>query len=604
MKNGISLFDENGRHITPGEKLNNSGEATLYAHGDVDGMLIKLHHNPDEAMRQKLAVISKCAPSDASLHPWHRNFAWPISAIYNASGDAVGCIIPMVKGARSMTTLSNPKQRARRAAEMDWHYLHAVAANIAYLFDRLHDQRIVVGDVKPENILVDDRALATLIDCDSVQFRDLRGTVHLCPVGSEGFTAPEWIGRKFSEGPRDRSSDLFGLAVLIYQLLIGAHPWNGEWMGIGDPPPRDHLIRYGDWPYRPGARLRPVPGMTPPDVLAPDLVDLFRTAFIAGHKDPSARPDASTWYEALCTALADLDFCRDHTHHHHDPSIAECPWCAKVAAGLPDPFPAPATPRDPFASLVLAFERALARGDTRMAAELWRENSVLARHPAASRLSDCMRDLTDAVDALDKLAELLASTRRDSPGALASFVEDHPILKEQRFFIHETLEGRKVSSVAAEIEAAAVEIPTPILTEVNPVSSILDTSIVPTVSLDTDPVPLMGDREPVSISYRIEAGWIGLRPARLIVTADRPGHVPTLILLNQDDETPIAVLNAQRLRGTVSIDFDQPEDRVTLSLVPAHPNDRALVSITAPPKKNRTIGSSLAALSIDPMYEH
>jgi len=335
--------------------------------------------------------------------------------------------------------------------------------------------------------------------------------------------------------------------------------------------------------------------MTPPDVLAPDLANLFRTAFIAGHKSPSDRPDASAWYEALCTALADLDVCKDRTHHHHDPSLSECPWCMKLDAGLPDPFPEPATPRDPFGPLVLAFERALARGDTRMAAELWRENTVLARHEGAARLASRMRDITEAIDALDGLTTRIAGPAA-STSEMASFVEDHPVLKDKRFYLHETIDGRTVSSVAAEIEAAAVEIPTPVLTEANPVSTLLDTSLVPTVLPENDATPLLGEREPVSISYRIEAGWIGLRPARLIVTAERPGPVPTLILMDQSDETPIAVLNAQRLRGTISIDFDQPADRITVLLVPAHPAGKALVSITAPPKRSRTIGSPLSTL--------
>jgi len=188
------LLDDTGRRLPLGPRLQDSGEASIHRHGVDETLLIKLHHRPTDALRAKLDALPGLAPDDPSLDPRHRNFAWPLATVRNTSGQAVGTILPIVPGARSLTALGNPKLRARRAAEMDWHYLHAVAANVAFLFDTLHKQGIVVGDVKPDNILVDDRAMATLIDCDSVQVADGTGTLHLCTVGSEGFTAPEWIG--------------------------------------------------------------------------------------------------------------------------------------------------------------------------------------------------------------------------------------------------------------------------------------------------------------------------------------------------------------------------------------------------------------------------
>jgi protein kinase-like protein len=594
----IDLFDTDGRPLALGPRLHDSGEATLFQHGDEPDLLIKLHHAPTEALRDKLALLPGLAPVDPSLDTRHRNFAWPVSTVYNNAGAAVGVILPVVPGARSVTAISNAKLRAKRAAEMDWHYLHAVAANIAFLFERLHDQGIIIGDVKPENILIDDRALATLIDCDSVQIMGPDGTPYLCTVGSEGFTAPEWIGRRFTEGPRNIASDRFGLAVVLYQLLTGAHPWTGEWMGSGEPPSRDQLIRSGDWPFKPGARLRPVPGMLSLDALAPGVASLFRQAFIAGAKDPNDRPSAAEWHGALCTALAELDVCETHSHHHYDESLSACPWCIRVKAGLPDLFPKPDTPRDPFAPLILAFERALARGDTRMAVDLWRGNPVLARCEDLKRLIPQMRQLDGAITALDQWIEAYARVPQDI-GELASLVEDFAILSDPSLFGHEEIDGQPIAETVKSIANAAVTIPpTPCQTieittqPAQSVTAIRPSPVAaPTQSLD----PIISD---CVVSYTIENGWRGLRPARLILAVEKPCVIPSLTL--SDEETGDCVLHipAQRLRGATSLPFDTPDGRITLVLHTTQDSDKRHIKINGPSRRARTLGITGSVLPL------
>lgn len=579
------LFDDNGLRLSLGDRIGDSGEATVFRDAENQHRLIKLHHAPSQDLRAKLAVLPSLAPDDPSLDTRHVNFAWPTSTVWNSAGDAAGTILPAVANARSLTALSNPKLRARRAAEMDWHFLHAVAANVAFLFDYLHDRGIVVGDVRPENILVGDRALATMIDCDSVQIEGPDGTSHLCTVGSEGYTAPEWIGRRFNENRRDIRSDRFGLAVLIYQLLTGAHPWTGEWMGAGDPPPRDHLIRSGDWPFRPAAKLRPVPGMVAPDELAPGLAALFRRAFIAGHADQQARPSASEWQEALCTALAELEFCPRKPHHHMDASLDTCPWCARADAGLPDPFPAPSAARDPYAPLILAFERALARGDTRMAVELWGENPILSRVTDLNHLHDRMTELCRAIEGLDRWQAAVARNPNDIRG-LAALADDMPQLLDTSLFRHENIDGETVSDSVRRIAEAALAIPpAPALPTTPPVPEAKPRKALETPAFATSNASTLS---PITITYRVEGGWQGLRPARLLVTAEKPGRIPPLTLTDELSGSVLMTVPAQRIRGTASFNFDQPDSRIVVSL---HTADKSAVRIKPAPKRARTIGS-------------
>lgn len=586
------LFDGDARPLMLGERVADSGEAALYRDANDPTRLVKLHHAPREATRRKLAAIAALAPEDPSLGGFHRNFAWPLSAVLNTAGDAVGVVLPAVPGARSLTALGNPKLRARRAAEMNFHFLHAVAANVAFLLARLHAAGVVVGDLKPDNILVDDRALATLIDCDSVQIDDPSGAIYPCPVGSEGFTAPEWIGRSFAEAPRDETADRFALAVILYQLLTGAHPWTGEWMGTGDPPPRDTLIKSGDWPFRPGARLRPVAGMVPPDDLSPSLAGLFRRAFIAGQADPAARPDADEWHEALCTALAELEPCAERPHHHHDASLDACPWCARVAVGLPDPFPAPDSDLDAFRPLVLAFERALARGDTRMAVDLWRENPILGRRDDLSRLRERMRELCAAIDALDRWRAAISKQPDDIP-ALAALADELAILGDPTLFRHEDIDGIAVTESLARVTDAALTIPpsprkSPMKVELAPRRLESSTPACVPVEVPIDTSEAKSGR--LRITYRIESGWHGLRPAKLVVTPAEPGRLCALVLRDTNGGAVHACVPAGPIRGHQEVSFDQPADKITLELVPTSPEDRGAITIKAPPKRHRTLG--------------
>lgn len=581
MSSRPALYDDDGQELPLGPRLSDSGEAVIFRHAVRDDVLIKLHHNPGPTLQAKLAGIVASAPDDPSLDPRRRNFAWPISTVKNAMDQVVGCVLPTVPGARSLTALGNPKLRARRAAEMDWHFLHAVAANVAFLFDSLHEQGFVIGDIRPENILIDDRALATLIDCDSLQFQDKAGDVHLCPVGSEGFTAPEWIGRRFKDAPRTAEADCFGLAVLLYQLLTGAHPWTGEWMGGGEPPPRDTLIRQGDWPFKPGARLRPIPGMVPPDDLAPGLASLFRRAFIAGIKDPSERPSAAEWHGAVCLALAELDPCAKRSHHHHDASLTACPWCARIEAGLPDLFPEPNTARDPFAPLILAFERALARGDTRMAVDLWRENPVLARTEDLTPLRQQMDELGTAIDTLDRWQETKSGTDVDGTD-LAAILDNAVLLDQMSYFRHEEVEFSDLKDSLHRIEEAMVAIPPP---PSRP-------TVVPQELVVTNSLP----EERAELRYRIEGGWQGLRPAKLILSTEKPCRIPKLALMDSQSGQVVMTVLAQRLRGSVSLPFDQPDQKITLDLRTTSREDSALIRIHAPAKRARTLGGGGATL--------
>jgi formylglycine-generating enzyme required for sulfatase activity len=207
----------------------------------------------------------------------------------------------------------------------------------------LHTRDYVIGDVNESNVLVADDALVTLVDTDSFQVRALHnGLVYRCPVGKPEFTPPELQGRNFASIDRTSEHDWFGLAVLIFQLLMeGTHPFAGRFQGRGDPPPYEERIAAGHFPYG----QRPVPyapaaNALPFDVLHPTVQHLFLRCFDDGHSAPQARPDALTWRNTLDAARDALTTCTSNAQHRYGSHLQACPWCERTARlGGRDPFP-------------------------------------------------------------------------------------------------------------------------------------------------------------------------------------------------------------------------------------------------------------------------
>jgi Tol biopolymer transport system component len=238
----------------------------------------------------------------------------------------------------------NPSGRRQSCPLFNWYYLHQTARNLAAAFAAVHRRDSLVADVNGRNILVSQRALVTLVDTDSFQVRDPEsGHTFRCPVGTAEYTPPELQGRELSEIDRNLQHDCFGLAVILFQLLMeGTHPFAGLYLGRGDPPPYEQRILVGHFPYasKNSIPYRPMPVAPPLGILHPVLQHMFIRCFEEGHHNPAARPDAASWQNALEEAAAAMVTCRVNEQHRYGKHLATCPWCERTKQlGGRDPFP-------------------------------------------------------------------------------------------------------------------------------------------------------------------------------------------------------------------------------------------------------------------------
>ena len=319
------------RLITLTQEMADSGEAKVW-HTNFNGYLAKIYHNPHNERVDKLQLMVRNRPSDPNAHLNHISFAWPYSILEDNQGEVVGFLMPKVVGSETLLKLCTPIMRRKYKLETNWYFLHVVARNIAAIIEAIHLKGYVLGDIKLENILVNNRGLPTIIDTDSFQVSDpYSGKIYRCLVGSEGFTPAELIGVNIADVDQTEVHDRFRLGVVIYYLLFSGPPFRGLWQGAGDSLEQSELIRRGLWPFSGDKLVVPSNTTIPLNILHRDLHALFLRCFNEGHKFPHRRPTAKEWRGTLEAALNEVIRCGKVDNHYYNRSYGKCYWCERFS---------------------------------------------------------------------------------------------------------------------------------------------------------------------------------------------------------------------------------------------------------------------------------
>lgn len=336
-----TVYGKPKRAFNLGAKIAEGGEGSIYLVEGQPQLLAKLHAPHRLPPEAKLAWMVDNPPVDPTIGTQrHISIAWPRTLLYDASGRFCGFLMPYVRDTIPLLRVFNPKLRAKAAPDFNWRYLHRTARNLASAMSAIHASNYVVGDINDGNVVVNRRALVTVIDVDSFQVTATEGrTLHIypCPVGQPEYTPGELQGVAFASRARGPEHDAFAMAVLFFQLLMnGNHPFKVTWTGsAGEPPPLEQRIVSGLFPYQ----TPTLPGVAPPknapsfDILHPELAYLFKRCFVDGHLDHSRRPTAEAWTVALETAeRALVDCSHGHVYSSHQ---RFCPWCPQALRSAP-----------------------------------------------------------------------------------------------------------------------------------------------------------------------------------------------------------------------------------------------------------------------------
>jgi PAS domain S-box-containing protein len=188
---------------------------------------------------------------------------------YGSSGGITGLAMELARGGSLRDELEQGPVSAGRAVQV----IQAVSSAL----DAAHEAGLFHGDIKPTNILLDDRRQPKVADFG------LARAHFTYAVGTPGYLAPELaLGRDV-----DRPSDVYSLAVLAFEMLTGRQPYADE---VGP----NRIVATVMAPVPQASRLR--------RDLAPEIDAVFMRALA---KSPHERhPTTQAFAEDLCRALA------------------------------------------------------------------------------------------------------------------------------------------------------------------------------------------------------------------------------------------------------------------------------------------------------------
>lgn len=311
--------DQHGQSVPLGAELGRGGQGAVFRLEGQPHAVAKIYlRPPDPQQAQKL--LAQVGSFDEQLA---QISTWPQQTLHDASGQLVGFVMPLVSQDEfyELHNLFAPVSRRKYFPQAGWGFLVHVARNLARAFAALHGHGHLMGDVNSRNILVSAQGLVRLIDTDSFQVR-LGQQVFACPVATAECTPPELQGQHFGTLIRTPDHDLFGLALLIFQLLFeGRHPYSGIHDDGALLSPAEAIGARAFAYARQARGVRPPPGTLSLRDLPPSLAALFEQAFGSDH-----RPSAETWETALGQLQTELAVCSKDPSHQHYRGVS-CPWC-------------------------------------------------------------------------------------------------------------------------------------------------------------------------------------------------------------------------------------------------------------------------------------
>lgn len=317
--------DKNGKIINLGSEIAQGGEGIVYNYNADKSLVAKIYKKDKRSSRKgkKIELMSKLYDKDIAKFS-----AWVKEVIYE-NQKPVGFLMEKISDYKEIHLLyGRNEDRQKYFPNAEWKFLVHAALNTARAVGTLHDKGIVIGDINQSNILVNDRAEIKLIDCDSYQIK-YKDSTYICEVGVPEFTSPELQGCSFKTITRNQNHDCFGLAVMIFKiLLLAKHPYSG----CNAPSEIENAIKGNYFCYSKKYKYQtPVYSALVKYLLNDEIIDLFERAFC----NSKSRPTAKEWIKVLEKfENSDVISCTVNNKHYYNKKSKKCVWCELEKKGI------------------------------------------------------------------------------------------------------------------------------------------------------------------------------------------------------------------------------------------------------------------------------
>jgi DNA-binding helix-hairpin-helix protein with protein kinase domain len=175
----------------------------------------------------------------------HAGLCWPKNLVVNARGEFVGYLMDRAQGKEIQKCVFIKPLLLERFPDWDRRNLVNLAISVLEIIQVLHSENVLLGDINPLNVLIDDQERIYFVDTDSYQIEDFP-----CPVGTPTFLAPELAGQQLSEVLRTPAHESFAVSTLVFMLLMPGKP---PYSHAGGTDPTQN-VRKRHFPYNLGEK--------------------------------------------------------------------------------------------------------------------------------------------------------------------------------------------------------------------------------------------------------------------------------------------------------------------------------------------------------------
>lgn len=316
-----------GKSVVLSDKnlVGEGGEATVY---DISGgnvfKLYKRVNHPDfagdaqaqHAVAQRLAELAVKLPAFPMTAP--SRVVAPLKLGFDKAGsELLGYAMRFVNGAYPLLKLSVKPFRTQQAIGPD--AVLGVFRDLHATVTALHKQTTVIGDFKNLNVLVANGTEAHIVDADSMQF----GTFP-CLLFTPRFVDPTLC--RFNPDPtlvrpHNPDSDWYAFAVMLFQSLLFADPYDGIYRPANPKEATNDARRAARITVFNSGVQYPKPAI-PFGMLPDDVLDRFDRMFVKDERGtfPLTLIDHMRW--TTCTACGALH------------ARANCPVCKITAPAV------------------------------------------------------------------------------------------------------------------------------------------------------------------------------------------------------------------------------------------------------------------------------
>ena len=116
------------------------------------------------------------------------------------------------------------KQYMERKGVLNWKETLHFAMQIASGLEHAHSRRIVHRDIKPHNVMVLKNGSVKVMDFGIARVMSKSNTLTKEALGSVHYISPE----QAKGGHTDNRSDIYSLGVVMYEMMAGRPPYDGE----------------------------------------------------------------------------------------------------------------------------------------------------------------------------------------------------------------------------------------------------------------------------------------------------------------------------------------------------------------------------------------